>query len=88
MVDDRLVQKIRHQKPLIAELEAEAAPTPAADTTKATKGVPLSNITVKIKAVETETGRTVTTDERADVALADVDAQIQRVKDLIRCLNS
>lgn len=50
--------------------------------------IPLDQITITIKAKEAETGRVVEYDEKADVALNEIDDQMNLARRLIECLAS
>lgn len=71
------------------ELEAIATQAEELGAT-VTRGpeTPLSKINVTINAIEEETGREVQVQERADVALNDIDTSINELQEVIKCLGA
>ena len=71
------------------ELEAIATQAEELGAT-VTRGpeTPLSKINVTINAIEEETGREVQVQERADVALKDIDTSINELQEVIKCLGA
>lgn len=79
----------------LAGLNKKAAePAPAVESPKPApvqskpKGKPLTRIKVKRGAIDENSGRRMKVTERADLALQDVDSQIDAVRSLIQCLES
>lgn len=79
----------------LAGLNKKAAePAPAVESPKPApvqskpKGKPLTRIKVKRVAIDENSGRRMKVTERADLALQDVDSQIDAVRSLIQCLES
>ena len=92
-----LVGAIKDLKAEVAELRKEPAEqkkpekpaaAPVTETDALLADPRLSGITVRVKAIEAETGRQISYDEKADVALRDVNERIDMAKRLLECLAS